>query len=135
MVSSTAKWLELERFRGPAEAEGRCADVTDVFVQWLSEQGIEADANPGMGTPEWYGYEREEWQDPTHAACAIAQGNYTYVIDFTAAQYDIEEFPHVRRTGDAVSDSPVWQTSWPLRPTLSDGPPQPDAGSADDLSL
>jgi hypothetical protein len=117
-ASPRARWLELDRFRSPAHAEGRCAEVSEVVGEWLAQAGLDVDANPAWEA-RWYGYETEEWQDPTHCAVAVEHDGWTYTIDYTAAQYDQTEFPRIMRTRDASVEQPDWQDTWALRPTLS----------------
>lgn len=103
----------------PALSEGKCDLMSDAFVEFANNEGLDAHVDFGTWDPV------ENTDDPesyNHEVAIVDIGPYQYSIDFTAAQFqDLEpsplDFPLVRRRrkrvlGEGYQPSRPWSIEW-----------------------
>jgi hypothetical protein len=95
---------DLSTLREPDTAYGLCGDLARDFARFMSEHGIAADLLGG--NPEDLYHDVQE-HEGGHAVTRVKMPSGTYMVDWTAAQYNYTEFPMVQKLNDGQ-----WQREW-----------------------
>jgi uncharacterized protein (DUF1810 family) len=137
----------IDMYRDTENATGVCVEVTNYFINWLRQHGVEASSaqetpnifspdEPGNAPlpyePQAFGYDNFYGDDYHDGAIVKLDGN-TFLVDWTAAQFHESEFPKVKlldrpaRTygdkdefGDTQWEHPNWLDQWQSKTSMAE---------------
>lgn len=103
----------VEQFRDEMAAYGSCDVMAKAFATYLTGLGVPARATSEQPSANFYpeaeGSGTYSPYSPEHVVTEVTLDGETYMVDWTASQFDLSEFPMVQKMGPNKLD---WQRQW-----------------------